>query len=471
MRTSRCKHPIYYLYLAAALLLLIPLLTACGDEDVAADGAIVVPDSYETIQEAIDAAEEGDIIVVRPGTYAGSINFNGKNITLRSTDPDDPEIVSQTIIDARGSGSVVTFAGGESSEAVLSGFTIMGGSGTRTVLEFEVEGQPEEIQSYFGGGIIVLEGSAPTITNNVIADNIAERGGGIFVYRAEATIENNRIVENVSTGGGGGIFLADSYAEINNNVVDDNRAGRSGGGVAISGTGRAAAVFEGNTISNNVAQNGGGFSILDASPVISNNVITGNRSDGRGGGLFAARSDLQLTGNNVSDNRAGDTGGGVALFVESSGNIEDNVITGNEASAGGGLAVLANSLPFIANNMVSDNTARNGGGLFIIEGSDAVLSGNTIAENYAELNGAGMLVVSASPTVEENTFSGNEARRDGGALMVSLDSNPRINANVFENNSAREGAAIHVSEGGSITLSSPDSNTYQGNSPDDIYQE
>jgi pectin methylesterase-like acyl-CoA thioesterase len=50
-----------------------------------------------TIQAAIDAAEDGDVIVVRPGNYNEKINFNGKNITLRSTDPDDPEVVARRL--------------------------------------------------------------------------------------------------------------------------------------------------------------------------------------------------------------------------------------------------------------------------------------------------------------------------------------------------------------------------------------
>ncbi len=54
----------------------------------------------------------------------------GKNITLRSTDPDDPEVVKNIIIDGGGSGSVVTFRSGEGEGAVLAGFTITGGSGT-----------------------------------------------------------------------------------------------------------------------------------------------------------------------------------------------------------------------------------------------------------------------------------------------------------------------------------------------------
>ena len=80
------------------------------------------------IQGAIDAAQEGCEIIVSPGTYYENINFNGKNIILRSTDPTSPTLVASTIIDGRSSDTVVTFSGAESPECVLSGFTITNGA-------------------------------------------------------------------------------------------------------------------------------------------------------------------------------------------------------------------------------------------------------------------------------------------------------------------------------------------------------
>jgi len=80
---------------------------------------------HETIQEAINESNPGDTIVVCPGTYYENLVFADKDITVRSVDPSDPDIVAATIIDGDETDSVVIFTGGDTS--TLSGFTIQGG--------------------------------------------------------------------------------------------------------------------------------------------------------------------------------------------------------------------------------------------------------------------------------------------------------------------------------------------------------
>ena len=60
---------------------------------------ITVPGNYSTIQAAIDAAIDGDEIVVSPGRCFENIHFYDTNIMLRSTDPTSQTVVTSAVID------------------------------------------------------------------------------------------------------------------------------------------------------------------------------------------------------------------------------------------------------------------------------------------------------------------------------------------------------------------------------------
>ncbi len=58
-----------------------------------------VPGEYTNIQTAIDEAEDGDIVIIAPGTYVREASdryrINGKKITISSSDPEDPCVVAK----------------------------------------------------------------------------------------------------------------------------------------------------------------------------------------------------------------------------------------------------------------------------------------------------------------------------------------------------------------------------------------
>lgn len=142
---------------------LLLALVAAANVDLTTHAATIrVPADQPSIQAGINAATNGDTVLVSPGTYFENIDFLGKAIT----------VVSQsgpvsTIIDGQQLASVVTFTNGEDRTSVLQGFTIRnGGTG------------PNPINPLPGGGVR-MERTSPSIIGNIISNNLAGAGCGI----------------------------------------------------------------------------------------------------------------------------------------------------------------------------------------------------------------------------------------------------------------------------------------------------
>jgi len=208
--------------------------------------------AFKTIQEGIDAASDGDTVVVAEGTYVENIVFSGKNIVLCSQDRLNADTVKNTIIDGNESGPVVKFAGTEDDTCLLAGFTIQGGKADE------------------GGGICggyEGAGTHATIINNIIIRNSATVGGA-GLFRCDGVIRNNTITENSARYDGGGLCMC--AGTIQNNAITANSAGHGSGGGLYDCFG----TIENNTVTGNSASSGGGLYGCDA--VILNCIIWGN---------------------------------------------------------------------------------------------------------------------------------------------------------------------------------------------------
>lgn len=233
---------------------LVCSFVTCLATSASAD-TIRVPADYPTIQEGIDAASPWDSVLVSDGVYTGLgnvyLSLAGKTITVRSENGPD-----RCVIDCGGQYRGFDFYNGETSAAVIDGFTI---TRARNV-----------------AGIWCTHGSSPTIRNCVMLRNLSP---GIECYSSSPIIQNCQIRDNSDTYYGG-IYCLHSDAIIQGCIV----SGNSNAGIMLS---TGAASIRDCTITGN---RGPGISSrgLGTVPIITNCVITGNISGRSGGGISCA---------------------------------------------------------------------------------------------------------------------------------------------------------------------------------------
>jgi len=278
---------------------------------------LLVPAEYASIQEAIDSSEHGDTVLVSPGLYFEHINFNGKNITVTSTDPNNSAVVGYTILNAEGEGPVVTFENGESSQAMLAGFTLTGGMGYE---EYSYVSTTYEQHEYYGAGVYVRYGS-PTITRNVIVNCVSPSV-------QESTLIDGMYYDHYDYSYGGGIYYSGS-GRVTYNVIYNN-ASRRGGGIYASGSVTVA----NNLIYNNSAVYGGGV-YLSYGRLINNTIVGNDTSlhpddDGYGGNLYVSFPDnnTYVTVSNNIITKAG-SGGGLYMYGDGGEFLRYNDVWGN----------------------------------------------------------------------------------------------------------------------------------------------
>ncbi|UCF42572.1 MAG: hypothetical protein JSV99_08205 [Planctomycetota bacterium] len=229
------------------------------------------PADFNNIQAAIDDSNDGDLVVVLPGTYRGDgnrdISFLGKAITVQGVEPNDPDIVAATVIDCNATNldrhRGFLFENGEDANSILAGITIKNGY------------TPYHSPANYSGGGILCYGSSPTITRCVLRGNQAKYGGGIYCRDGNPNINNCDISFNRGLEAGGGVYCSSERAAITNCVLRNN-VSDSGGGISLSGESPRVEICK--IIGNEATYSGSGVRSYASSPVISNCVITENQS-------------------------------------------------------------------------------------------------------------------------------------------------------------------------------------------------
>jgi polymorphic membrane protein len=397
-----------------------------------------VPSScYPDIQTAIDAAEDGDTVLVADSgsPYKGNnnrnLNFKGKSITVKSKNGRDT-----CTIDCENSGRGFIFQNGEASVAVVDGFTIKNGYDTR------------------GGGIYCKLSSSPTIRNCLFSYNEAtEDGGGICIEESFPLIIGCNFEDNSADGNGGGIYNLASAPTICDCTFSRNTA-ELGGGIynefsyQASFSGKAwinDCTFTGNQALAS-SKGGGGIYNTSSSPQINQCSFLDNTAVQDGGGIYIENySAPEINFCTFSENSA-DDGGGIynadatcAPVIASCAFLDNNVGTGN----GGGIYHHDSDLtyyPKIFNSIFFGNQAGKGGGIYLnnclykLEISNCTLVSNDTDSGSGIYNNG-----SSSPTVTNCIFWKNGAGTELHQIYPASPDDVNVKYSFIQNLSAFEG--------------------------------
>jgi hypothetical protein len=439
-----------------------------------------------TVQYAVDAANDEDIIKVATGVYTDMHLRNGitqtvyisKTVTIRGGysapgffEPPDPE-TNPTTLDAQRQGRVLAISGNIT--ATIEGLRITGGDAAGL-------GGGIPLGSDAGGAGYITATATVTISNCVVYSNTASSvasgyGGGLYSGHSTVTLDGNTIISNtastVGSGRGGGVYLAHSDATLNGNRMQGNLAGSSGqgdGGGLYSWS--STSTLSGNTVRGNIGCTdygpgfGGGLCFWSSTATLIGNTVQGNTAtlvDDTVQGRIATAISHGSGGR--SPRRAGEAvscgvivihgeGGGL-LFIGSTATLSNNVVISNTASnavggSGGGLS-FSNSSGVLIDNRIQGNTASTGsgmysggvgGGLEFYGNSNAILNGNLVSNNVASTAsigyGGGLYLARTEATLSGNRVQDNVASTVdcgmGGGLSLGISDATLVDNTIISN--------------------------------------
>ena len=296
-------------------------------------------------------------------------------------------------------------------------------------------------EGIYSSGTIVMKAwvdlyggfSPQTWERNIFAHRTILEGGRVrrvVVGASHACLDGFVIQNGLSRTHGGGILCDDTSPTISNDAILDNFA-------------LEPQDFNHQRI-HQPGHHGGGIACLyNATPVIRNNLISGNRTSIGNGGGIAFYGWVRLPGNpkpNSNDNRLG---GGLQALVE------NNVITANAAgvndlqrtrsSNGGGISCAFEARPIIRNNIIAGNQAYgrgDGGGIYNEYYADPLIEENWVIGNIADDDGGGIYTMRmGQPLIARNFIAGNWAPAKGvGGIRLSKEGRARIVGNVIVRN-------------------------------------
>ncbi len=438
---------------------------------------INIPEDYPKIQQGLNAANNGDTVLVQPGTYYENINIIPGEITLASLmlTTGDTSYIAQTIIDGNPFEPLINiFSFAESINCRIVGFTIRHG------VDYDY--------TEYGGGINytrwVNNADSLLLKNLVITGNQAQFGGGIsliahhneidsgYVLIDHVTISSNRIGGGYDNGGG--IYCENVNPSLFDVKIESNQGG---GALFYNSTPVLTNVHVTSNSSLDYWNPRAGMYFENSHPVLQNIFMSCNDHYA----LHLLNSTVEITDAVFDSNQYGinlenadflmqhivvsnSEGEGITIN-NSTGVMEHVAITGCgnrglaifdsnpvikqvELTDNDGGIYCNNSSPLIENSWISGNIANSypnkGGGLACIDNSNPVLVNVLIFSNSAEDTpnrigkGGGIYCDNSSPKLINTTIADNscESQLNGGGVFCDADSHPQlINSLIWGNTS------------------------------------
>jgi parallel beta-helix repeat protein len=395
---------------------------------------------YSTIQAAVDAAVNGDEVIVGPGSYVQSAviaNISNKTITLRSSGGADVTFLTNTNQWANaihlvnvGSGTVIegfTFLDCVIGRSGWTAYAVVGisGNGTPTIRDcvFEnttaVANDTAIIYKNANGGMTIKN---CTFLNNNNATVISTWSGST----ANVTIEGCSFINNhtVGTDPASVIYLTgEGNTSILNCDFDSNTAAL---GTIHTRSDAGSITIDSCTFTDNTVSSGGGVFVDDppfatGTVTIIDSTFDGNSASGFGGGAFLLGTNTSVIGCTFTNNTATSYyGGGIHVASGATPTISNCLFTMNHAGgSGGGLYSHADAFPTIVDTVFCQNTSQN-----VVIAGLATFSGlNFITDNpdcasVAEFgaccmpDGGCVVTTLASCLAASGTFQGAETTCD-----------------------------------------------------------
>jgi len=299
---DRMKMNVYIV--AVTLALLANLLCPMFNPTSTVHGFMVinVPDDYPTIQEAVNAANPGDTIIVSSGIYYEHITISKNHLTLLGENP------SSTIIDGNGIGPIIYLP---ANDTTIMGFTI------RNSGEEEDTGKPGLYIKFaccntLANNIfyncwigIEVEGnmSYNSWSNKIIGNTLIDNEKGILLTKFSVAniVSGNTVTKSVE-----GIYLT---AYSSNNTINENTVTNNDCGICLSHS-------TGNTISGNIlTQNDYGISMsgtLSTRNIIRYNVIANSEYGIQA--LYPSNSNIVYLNNFIQNTNQVSFGTSMSIF-------------------------------------------------------------------------------------------------------------------------------------------------------------